>query len=1482
MRRRATSWSQQQQQREPGSQPLLTLALPQQSASVSSFSSFSASSSWSSNQHRHYWFPKPFSFSRNWFGPQPLRPSIATTGTSWSTTHVDSQQQQQKLKHQPQNRLLGRSIGLRNHSHHRYPKNNMMPSSSHSSFHAPPPPVPASSQPVPHGPYPPHGFHPPTVPSTVASAVLRGPVVPPHSSSWETNYYLTPQAVASLPPPGLGGPTQPVFSPARRKTTMTRGSRNERSGGGASWSHHSNNQHDGHDYDAATQPLYLAFISSTSQTIRQVKSPPALYRPLTSGGSTATTTTTTTTSTNTAANPPLTVHTLPANNHLAGSNNNHYPLYPYNNNIMNNNDYLSSSGHSSSHSGTGWNEPISATAAPPPQPSSAAAQARPQQQQWSTTASSSQQPPQQVYTASVGTERILLCLDLTQHVQQQQRRQIQQQQSSSQSALPLEARPRPLLRLEYPSSQQQQPTSPSHALPNTIPISSQQQQQPRSKRRMFDTASHPYQSSTHATATSPLSPPSPSSSTVSTPAAAMAAASQESLEERLRRERQRLSGGSLTQFSWTWTTTGAETNGAPSSLDAAHASGPCLRLLIPARGSLFVQDGISEPPHAGYYSSTGASPLATAAPTALPARCLHDKTTSGAAVDPQLSPDGSMVAWTCDGEIYVKSATASCNEPAIRVSYGSVHTEDISISHGVADFVAQEEMDRYRGFWWHPDSNGILLTRVDESKVPLFRIMHHHHPPEVQVTTGSATTSASYEDHRYPFAGKENPTVKLGFVQIDRESVLAHTSNVCHSYDDAQSTSSFAPLENHHAGHGAGEDPNHHDDDDNDHHHNPRHRHPHDHHDEEDDDDDHHMISSPAAEVAADNWNNSTWFDPPREASEYLARVHWLPDGSALAQWQNRAQSVSVLYRMDLVRRKGRTLLIERSDVWINLHHMFHVLPRAIHPSECSGLDTTNTPPLPNPLPNGSFSFLFASERTGFSHLYLYTFAPEINSEQAVLIKAISGGEWMVEHILGVDFEKDVVYFTGTYDSVLERHLYALPIRHHPHFRVAEGEHTMIAEDSPSTSSSSAASPNGMRRGLSKVMSALSGKGNRYGRSSSSSSQECDIRPIRLTQDAGMHSIVMDDDCQYFVDTGSDLNRPPSVHIYQLPDLYQFSCMESRRMLLVPVLSLYEAMYDDKSLSGARSVPTNGKSLAGGGVGPSDGNGVSFVANLPPPEMVSFPTSDGAETLYAALYRPDPAVYGPGPYPLICAVYGGPHVQRVNRSWSQCADMRAQRLRSLGFCVIKCDNRGSSRRGLKFESAISRRLGRIEVLDQVAAVRQLTIRGIADPNRVGIYGWSYGGYLAAMCLCRAPDVFHVAVAGAPVTSWDGYDTHYTERYMGTPTENPSGYRESAVFDHVPNMRGKLMIVHGLIDENVHFRHTARLVNKLTASGKDYDLLIFPDERHSPRRFRDRVYMEERVSEYFVRHLAAAMPPLDLVDTISHGGMQQLRAMAGHL
>ena len=911
-----------------------------------------------------------------------------------------------------------------------------------------------------------------------------------------------------------------------------------------------------------------------------------------------------------------------------------------------------------------------------------------------------------------------------------------------------------------------------------------------SKRR-FDSEQAPQSNSTSSSSSSSLLPNATGSNSSSLPDSL-------SLEERLRRERQRLhSSGGLTQFCWTYN---------KSNL---------LRLLVPIRGSLYIQDGLNSYLKIVYDKHSldelvRSSKLSPPPPTA--------------AIDPQLSPDGQIFAFCVMGEIFV----ALCHEchPPVQLTYGADLKN--SITHGLADFVAQEEMDRYRGFWWSPDSKGIVFARVDESKVPPYRITHHEYE--------SLSESCMYEDHRYPFAGKANPAVKLAYVRVDAASLLGQKrrSNGSTAQSSTVLGGTTVPSDDPHV-------------------------------------------------MAQYNWSRTLWFEPPREAQEYLARLDFLPDGSACAQWQNRVQNCLVLSRMDLQTGKARTLLVERSDVWINLNHLLYVLDRPIHPHECR--NTGMQPPLPDSLPEGSFSFLFGSERSGFCHLYLYTYVPGINCEQAMLIRQVSGGDWMVEGIVGVRLSQNVVYVMGTYDSALERHLYALPIL------LPEDDLGTVAMETdliPSQLQQQIQHSNGVRRGLKQVMNALSGKSNSNLNNSSHNGAQLQqsqaainptppspslgtakrslvespdiyaLSPIRLTMDSGMHSVVMDPDCTKFVDTSSDLGRPTSVKIFELPangpmvklaqngrrkhqpdtqsqsnDDGSAGRSKPRTLEVRLLYTLFDAVRDDKSMDLSPDALTH----------------------LPAPELMTFPSSDGTESLHAALYRPDERIHGPGPYPLVCAVYGGPHVQRVNRSWSQCSDMRAQRLRSLGFCVVKCDNRGSSRRGLAFESAISRRLGRLEVLDQVAVVRQLTVRGIADPTRVGIYGWSYGGYLSAMCLCRAPDVFHVAVAGAPVTSWDGYDTHYTERYMGLPSENPNGYRESAVFDHIPNMRGKLLLVHGLIDENVHFRHTARLINRLIAAGKDYDLLLFPDERHSPRRLRDRIYMEQRISDYFLKNLS---------------------------
>ncbi len=311
-----------------------------------------------------------------------------------------------------------------------------------------------------------------------------------------------------------------------------------------------------------------------------------------------------------------------------------------------------------------------------------------------------------------------------------------------------------------------------------------------------------------------------------------------------------------------------------------------------------------------------------------------------------------------------------------------------------------------------------------------------------------------------------------------------------------------------------------------------------------------------------------------------------------------------------------------------------------------------------------------------------------------------------------------------------------------------------------------------------------------------------------LTETAGVHASVVHPGTGHRVDTSSTPTAPPQVVLTRQDG---------------STAVLHDASSDER---------------------------VAELGLTPPVERI-VTAADGTR-LHAAVYLPD----GPGPHPTIVSVYGGPHAQMLTHSWGPTVALRAQYLRQAGFCVAVVDNRGSTDRGLAFEGALRHRMGTVEVDDQVALVQSLVDDGITDPARVGIYGWSYGGYMSAMCLARRPDVFAAACAGAPVTDWDGYDTHYTERYMGTPQSNPDGYRDGSVMTHVDGLRDRrLLLIHGLIDENVHFRHTARLLNALIAAGIDHELFLFPDERHVPRSEADRAFMEDRIVAFFRDALA---------------------------
>ncbi|WZO97356.1 DPP IV N-terminal domain-containing protein [Isosphaeraceae bacterium EP7] len=317
-----------------------------------------------------------------------------------------------------------------------------------------------------------------------------------------------------------------------------------------------------------------------------------------------------------------------------------------------------------------------------------------------------------------------------------------------------------------------------------------------------------------------------------------------------------------------------------------------------------------------------------------------------------------------------------------------------------------------------------------------------------------------------------------------------------------------------------------------------------------------------------------------------------------------------------------------------------------------------------------------------------------------------------------------------------------------------------------------------------------------------------------MTNDAGTHAAAVSPDGEHRVVVSSDRSHPPV----------------------------------------ARLLDRAGAVRAELGRGDSDSRIAAM--NLPAPELLEFRGRDGVR-LFGAYYAPrSEALRSGAGVPVVVMLYGGPHVQTVTDSWTLTADMKAQLLASEGFAVWKMDNRGSSRRGVVFEAALSRDMGSVEVRDQVDGVAFLkTIKPEVDLSRVGVTGSSYGGYMTLRCLTEAPEVFQAGVANAPVTDWDGYDTGYTERYMGTPQENPAGYKASTVLTRVDRLRGSLLVIHGMLDENVHFRHTARLTTALIAAGKSFELIPLPEDRHSSRRESGRKYELDRTVEFFRRTLA---------------------------
>jgi dipeptidyl-peptidase-4 len=247
------------------------------------------------------------------------------------------------------------------------------------------------------------------------------------------------------------------------------------------------------------------------------------------------------------------------------------------------------------------------------------------------------------------------------------------------------------------------------------------------------------------------------------------------------------------------------------------------------------------------------------------------------------------------------------------------------------------------------------------------------------------------------------------------------------------------------------------------------------------------------------------------------------------------------------------------------------------------------------------------------------------------------------------------------------------------------------------------------------------------------------------------------------------------------------------------------------------------------------------------PEHFLFKSADGQYDLDGVVYFP--AHFDPNEkYPVILSIYGGPGSKGVSNRYNMADGNQA--LAQLGFLVAVCDYRGVSGRGKAFQNLHYMKLGQVELEDHVAFVKALGQRPYVDTTRVGITGHSYGGYFTCLALLKEPDVFQVGVAGAPVTDWRNYDSIYTERYMRRPQDNAEGYDKGSCLTYAKNLKGKLFIHHGTVDDNVHPTNTLQLVQALLKENKTFDLMMYPEQQHGIGFAR---YPASRV-EYFIEHL----------------------------
>jgi len=316
----------------------------------------------------------------------------------------------------------------------------------------------------------------------------------------------------------------------------------------------------------------------------------------------------------------------------------------------------------------------------------------------------------------------------------------------------------------------------------------------------------------------------------------------------------------------------------------------------------------------------------------------------------------------------------------------------------------------------------------------------------------------------------------------------------------------------------------------------------------------------------------------------------------------------------------------------------------------------------------------------------------------------------------------------------------------------------------------------------------------------------------RISVENGVHGITMARDARFYVDNFVSRSQPPQVSLHSADGALVAPLLENR----------LDSQHPD----------------------------APYLADNSLAEIGTLTAADG-QTLYYRLFKP-PHFDSSKRYPAIVEVYGGPGVQVILDTWS--GGSFTQILTRAGFVVFQLDNRGSAFRGTAFQAPIHDKMGDVEVTDQVQGARWLASQTIVDPKRIGVWGWSYGGYMTLMLMFKAPDVFRAGAAGAPVTDFALYDTHYTERYLDRPQDNAAGYAASSVLPYAKNLKGKLLIMHGMADDNVLFLNSTKLFRTLQDLDKPFDVMVYPGAKHGLTRQHDGRHAYKMIKRFFDENL----------------------------